>query len=143
MSPLPGRSALETEWPPPTFSNTEPTIDRYSDFFGHNRLIVWSLLEFGFCLSSGVATTTPTYRMMRSLADRWPYSRPVWARTATRTASRSNPPRQFILNNGFDHVDMRLIIIEAGDVVEPFAAGLFEGFLDLFINLFKRLDTVG
>ena len=38
---------------------------------------------------------------------------------------------------------MFLAVIQAGDICEMFAAGVFKAFLDLFVNFFQRFDTVG
>ena len=47
----------------------------------------------------------------------------------------------------FDHLgqrfDMRVVVVEAGDVGEVLAAGVFEAFPDLFVDLFQRFDAVG
>jgi len=41
------------------------------------------------------------------------------------------------------HLDVILPIIKTRDIGEHFAAGFFKAFLDLFVDLFKRLDTIG
>ena len=47
----------------------------------------------------------------------------------------------------FDHpdqsIDMGVVIVQARDIGEFFAAAFFEAFLDLFVDLFQRFDAIG
>jgi len=74
-------------------------------------------------------------RFMNAIAKRIAPSRP--------STGQQKQPSKDALDDIHHHLDVILPVVETRDIGEHFAAGFFKAFLDLFVDLFKRLDTIG
>jgi len=54
-----------------------------------------------------------------------------------------NPTGQVAVDHAAQRMDMRGIVVEARDIGEVLSACFLEAFLNLFVDLFQRLDAIG
>lgn len=65
-----------------------------------------------------------------------------WFMSNSMPALSVDPTLEVVIDGIAQRLDMRVVVIEAGNIGEMLAPRLFKAFLDLFVDFFQRLDAV-